>query len=472
MAIGYLDDSKLTAIADAIRTKAEISGTMTVDQMPANILAIDDRLEEKDVNFYDWDGTLLYSYTLAEVQALSALPPIPGNYKDYDALWWSEELSFIKNLTQPWMVGMVYATDREGAYIYITVPEPDTSLGEDTSIYFRPEASMSVDWGDGTSETVAAQTQVRHLYSQSGDYRLYLQETGSWATNLTAPNEYTPMLMSSQAYVRDYSGRTQMISDRLVTAVETGASTCIRGYAFAGQTALEKVLLCRNMLFNSSPQSAIAFKGCPIKFLSIPDSFIGWQPGLTSYLPNVERIVWPSVQFRYPDYSYDYNLKKINWPAINRSGVTSTGVFRCCLTLDRTIEIPEGVTSIPAYAFAMTDGIMQGPTVGPKIGAFPSTLTTIGANAFWYYKGPTNSFTIPASVTSIGDYCFYEMDSGYINTVIFESSTPPTIQSRTFGPPSMTHIKIYVPYGAKSTYTASSSYWMDYANLIYELPQA
>lgn len=40
MAIGYLDDSKLTAIANSIRTKAGTSGTMTVDDMPVNIANI------------------------------------------------------------------------------------------------------------------------------------------------------------------------------------------------------------------------------------------------------------------------------------------------------------------------------------------------------------------------------------------------------------------------------------------------
>ena len=31
----------------------------------------------KDVNFYDYDGTLLHSYTAEEAQALSELPPLP-----------------------------------------------------------------------------------------------------------------------------------------------------------------------------------------------------------------------------------------------------------------------------------------------------------------------------------------------------------------------------------------------------------
>ena len=31
----------------------------------------------KDVNFYDYDGTRLYSYTVAEAAALTELPPLP-----------------------------------------------------------------------------------------------------------------------------------------------------------------------------------------------------------------------------------------------------------------------------------------------------------------------------------------------------------------------------------------------------------
>ena len=34
-------------------------------------------LEEKDVNFYDYDGTVLYAYTAQEALALSALPEAP-----------------------------------------------------------------------------------------------------------------------------------------------------------------------------------------------------------------------------------------------------------------------------------------------------------------------------------------------------------------------------------------------------------
>lgn len=40
MALGYLDDSKLTAVANAIRGKTGKSATMTVDEMPTEIASI------------------------------------------------------------------------------------------------------------------------------------------------------------------------------------------------------------------------------------------------------------------------------------------------------------------------------------------------------------------------------------------------------------------------------------------------
>jgi hypothetical protein len=37
----------------------------------------DDSTDEQCVRFYDYDGTLLYSYTVAEAQELTELPPLP-----------------------------------------------------------------------------------------------------------------------------------------------------------------------------------------------------------------------------------------------------------------------------------------------------------------------------------------------------------------------------------------------------------
>ena len=82
MAKVLVNESSLTGIANAIRSKNGTSDTYKPSEMAAAIEAIESgggvvEPEEKDVNFYDYDGTRLYSYTLAEAQALTVLPTPP-----------------------------------------------------------------------------------------------------------------------------------------------------------------------------------------------------------------------------------------------------------------------------------------------------------------------------------------------------------------------------------------------------------
>ena len=91
MAIRVIDDSKLQNIAVAIQGK-DSGGTMTVDEMPTRIAEIP--TGGGDVNFYDWEGTLLFSYSVGEVQAMTSLPApdTSSNYQsvDHDLLTFQE----------------------------------------------------------------------------------------------------------------------------------------------------------------------------------------------------------------------------------------------------------------------------------------------------------------------------------------------------------------------------------------------
>ena len=46
---------------------------------PVSVNVGGDRADEKDVNFYDYDGTRLYSYSAADFAALDALPANPSH---------------------------------------------------------------------------------------------------------------------------------------------------------------------------------------------------------------------------------------------------------------------------------------------------------------------------------------------------------------------------------------------------------
>lgn len=63
-----------------------------------------------------------------------------------------------------------------------------------------------------------------------------------------------------------------------------------------------------------------------------------------------------------------------------------------------TVEFQEGIESIGTAMFYNCSGL--------KMVHFPSTLTTIGASAFAYCTGMTGTLVFPASVTSIGNFCF------------------------------------------------------------------
>ena len=124
MAIRTIDDSKLQNIAVAIQNK-DGGGTMTVDQMPTRIADIPTgggSVEKKDVNFYDWEGTLLFGYSVEEVQAMTSLPApdTSPNYQsvDHDLLTFQEWNWSLAN-TKAWIqahegrtldVGAIYTT--------------------------------------------------------------------------------------------------------------------------------------------------------------------------------------------------------------------------------------------------------------------------------------------------------------------------------------------------------------------------
>ena len=174
MAIGYLDDTYLTNIANAIRERANLSASIPLSQMPDKITGL--RTEESDVNFYDYDGTLLYSYTLDEAHALTALPPLPSPPQNYTAHSWTETLSYVKGLNHPWNVGVNYTANNEYTSIYIKITRPETTVG------IGNDSSFMVDWG---TENVSVETETSFTfatYHAVGDYVIKVDASTSGST--------------------------------------------------------------------------------------------------------------------------------------------------------------------------------------------------------------------------------------------------------------------------------------------------
>lgn len=129
----------------------------------------------KDVNFYDYDGTIVASYTLSEAQSLTALPDGPT----HDGLTfqgWNYTLDKVKAFTRPMNVGAMYITDDGKTRLYIRIAA-EGRMNVPLYISQTVANGVTIDWGDGSATQTLAGTgsvNTTHTYANIGDYVITL----------------------------------------------------------------------------------------------------------------------------------------------------------------------------------------------------------------------------------------------------------------------------------------------------------
>ena len=127
---------------------------------------------EKDVNFYDYDGTLLYSYTFAEAAQLSALPEPPAHEGLIFQEWNYSLPEVIEYATVNYkcIIGANYTTPNNDTIIHILFL--NDAYIEPTLVFSLMNATATIDWSDGTTPDVITETsntfvekQVTHTMS-------------------------------------------------------------------------------------------------------------------------------------------------------------------------------------------------------------------------------------------------------------------------------------------------------------------
>lgn len=120
---------------------------------------------EKDVNFYDYDGTLVASYSKAEFLALNEMPPLPYHTGLFSEDWnWDliDAQTYVTDYTKL-DIGSMFTTQSG-------LTEFDIELTKVTGLTINFAMIGDVNWGDGASETVSALT--THTYSDYGKYTI------------------------------------------------------------------------------------------------------------------------------------------------------------------------------------------------------------------------------------------------------------------------------------------------------------
>ena len=129
------------------------------------------------VTFYDYDGSIRYSYTAEEFLALTEMPPLPIQ-KGLICQGWNSPLDEAQEYVSKYgilNIGTLYTTYDGKTRLYIRA----TVSGMDVPLYFTQTIThgVIVDWGDSSAtETLGGIGNVNttHHYNSVGDYVISL----------------------------------------------------------------------------------------------------------------------------------------------------------------------------------------------------------------------------------------------------------------------------------------------------------
>lgn len=406
---------------------------------------------KKQINFIDYDGTIVQSYTSAEWANVSALPDNPSHTGLVAQGWnWTKAQIDAQLTASPdgdiW-VGQMYITESGDTEIDVNLSD---SARLSPILTICVNGSVTVDWGDNTSpntvtgSSLYTRKAVPHTYASEGNYTIAIHVvSGSF------------QFYCSSAYLI-LRKNTAVLENRVyancVENVRFGNGvTSIGNYAFCFCYSLKNITIPNGV----TSFGTYVFQNCySLASVTIPNgvtlvaanTFDSCYTLASVTLPNSVTTIGNSA------FTSCYGLTSITIP----SSVTSIegSAFQSCFAL-KSIAIPNSVTSIGNSAFRNCYALTSI--------TLPSSVTSIGNSAFHSCYALT-SITIPSSVTSIEGSAFYNC-YGMAEYHILPTNVP-TLGTTVFNN-IVSDCKIYVPSGTLSDYQSATN-WSTYASYMVE----
>lgn len=426
----------LTDIADAIRTKGGTSATIqasSFDTAIANLPSGGGTTEvgEKDVNFYDYDGTRLHSYTKTEFLALNSLPDNP-THEGLTAQGWNWTLSDAKDFVTTYGeldIGQYFVTNDGATRIYVNFNQKERL---NPYLCFGLNGTATIDWGDNTTDVVTGTdlntlVKTQHTYSNPGEYVisisgdeiLFTSAGNSISTIFTMDNTITTNLQEN-------------VFIKSIFKIELGSNfKTIDNYAFK---SLRSLKIITTSTYINSFSGVVAFQDTSINYYLFPN-LAEVQPSAFSNNISLETIVFPKIITGTGSQAFNncYNLKKLTINNIS----SASSLFNNCYNLKKII------------------------------GAFPVTQLT---NSMFYNCSSLTKFTAPSTLTRIRSYAFAGCLS--LKEIDFTQSTAvPTLDNINVFNYVPTDCKFIVPDSLYSTWTTANN-WSNFASQIVKESQA
>ena len=327
---------------------------------------------ELDINFWDYDGTLLYAWTLAELAAKTELPPLPS----HDGLicqGWNWTLADIKSEGRAVDVGANYITDDGKTRIYIHLEEGRTS----PMLGCCPNGTVTVDWGDGTTpdtltgtSTTTVKWTPNHAYAAPGDYVITLMVDGTFGFYGESTVNAGGALLR---YTSGADGRNA-VYQRAIQKIEVGRGvTSFVSHCFRFFYSLKSITIPETI---TSINDGVFFRCFSLMTLIIPRTLSNITTYAMCACYALTHASLPRELATMGSYAFnsDQSIARIQIPA----GFTTlnSSTFYDCSGLS-TLSIPSSVTSIAARAFYNCTGIKFYDFTG-----YTAVPTLADANAF------------------------------------------------------------------------------------------
>ena len=406
----------------------------------------------KTVNFYDYDGTVLFSYTPTEFAALSAMPANPS-HTGLTAQGWNWSLSDAKAYVATYKalnIGQMYVTDDGKTRIYLSIPDENLC---NIRFYVGSTGVAKIDWGDGSAQQqftgsgYNSRSTLTHTYSTTGNYIIKLIRTSGYITFYSSSTTYhviADAVSGSSAGTRDYA------FTNMITKIEFGEYVVLNNNAFNYCMGLETVTMPQTIYcaasstLNTKLPNA-SFQYCyNLKSITIPTSItsVGENAFLNCY--SLTSFVLPSTITSISTNACGYcsNLTSVTIP--NNVTTLNSNVFNACYRL-KNFVFPSSVSSIGTYAFQYCyslekidlSRISTSATISAYAFAsiyalnsivFPETVSALNGSVLSECRGLTE-VTLPGGITSIPDSCLYNC---YSLTTVEIPSTVTSIGTSAF----------------------------------------
>ena len=408
MANKLYNETSVQNIANAIRNKNGTANTYTIGEMANAILELPSGgAPAEDVVFYDYDGTVIATYSKNDFANLSSMPANP-THTGLTSQGWNWTLSDAKAYVSAYGgldIGQMYVTSNGATKIYVSLD--DTTLKP--YLGFAINGTATVDWGDGNTETVTGTStttvvNTQHIYSQAGDYVISI----SSSTDIY--------------FIGASTGSKILWKNSNVSGANRGYNSCIK-----------KVEIGNNMTSIDN----YAFQYCAgLETITIPNTITSIGTYSFAYCFTLKSILFPTGMTSIGNYCMTncyqlYNISlpknlanignnvfavssisKIYFP--NNNNITlGTQILSSCSNI-KTIVFPNEITNIPDSTYSSCNSL--------PYYEIPSTITTIGTYVFQNCIR-LEYITIPNTITSIGAGCFYSCSS------LSELTLPSTITS-------------------------------------------